>query len=282
MSTSLKRILAILAALAVCGFTFVSTASAQDEPEAAPEEAAPADDAAPADEAKLTEEQLDYVAISGTVACYNKRVEDGKKAAAAAEAFLESEGLTLDEYKAMEKKFRGDSDVQTAIKDEMSMCDTKVLAMPEEDAPAAEALSDEEKKAMEEAEKKNEWTYSSKVYKSSSISSSGVRGGRLVFSFQKNGKNASGNFGGKHDGQSFSVGFKGVRKAGKNALTLSGSSGKTNSAKVSIDFKKKTKKVTKDGVETEYDWYLAKGKYSGKINGKNVSFSFEAEPNKKK
>ena len=104
----------------------------------------------------------------------------------------------------------------------------------------------------------------------------------MVFSFQKNGKNATGNFGGKHDGQSFSVGFKGVRASGKDKLSMSGTSGKTNSASVSVDFKKKSGKFTKDGVEIEYDWYLAKGKYSGKINGKSVSFSFEAEPNKKK
>ncbi|MDX9719257.1 MAG: hypothetical protein RBU37_00815 [Myxococcota bacterium] len=217
------------------------------------------------EEVKLSDEQLDYIAISSTVACYNKRVTDAAKATKAIEAFLEVEGITLDEYKALEKKFRGDTAVQEGIKAEMDLCDTKVLAMPEDEPE----LTDDEKKELAEAEKKKEWSYAKKTYKTS-ISKSGVSNGRISVAFKGNGKSASGNFGGRLDGQNFSIGFSGTRS--KNSLSMSGSSGKTNSGKLSITFKKKTAK-DKDG--NEYDHYReAEGSFSGKIHGKSVSFSF--------
>lgn len=272
MTSTFKRILSLLAAASLLGLTFTS-AMAQDEAptgeEAAPAETAPAEGA---DAAKLSEEQLDYVAVSSVVACYNKRVSETDKAKAAIESFLETEGLTLDEYQAMEKKFRGDTGVQEAIKAEMDLCDTKVLAMPEEDDGPAEELTEEEKKALEEAEKKNEWTYRKKVYKGT-VSSGGVSKGRIMIAFTKDGKTAKGNLTGSLQGSGFAVGFKGVRK--DNKVTLKGGSGKKNTANVSVTFKKETDK------EGFVHYSSASGKFTGKINGRDVSFSFTAASKKK-
>jgi len=215
---------------------------------------------------------MDYVAVSSIVACYNKRVSEADKAKKAIEGFLDSEGLTLDEYQAMEKNFRGDTAVQDAIKAEMDLCDTKVLAMPEEEV-AAEEMTEEEKKALEEAEKKNEWTYKKKVYKGT-VSKGGVSGGRIVVAFTKDGKTAKGNFTGKIKGNSFALGLSGSRK--DNKITLKGSSGDKNSATVKLTFKKET---DKDGVE---HYSTASGNFDGKINGRDVSFSFTASSKKKK
>ena len=100
---------------------------------------------------ELTDAQKDYASVAATVACYNKRISDGVKANQAIEHYLESEGLTVDEYKQMETEFKGNGDVQKAIKDEMELCPTKVLAMPGE---GSEETSDD---AEEEEVKK--WSY---------------------------------------------------------------------------------------------------------------------------
>lgn len=258
MSTTIRRMIAILAALGLLAVGFASGAVAQDE---GGEETG--EDSGDESDNGLSEEQMDYVAISGTVACYNKRVSDADEANKAIEAFLASEGMTLLEYQEMEKKFRGDTSVQGAIKEEMALCDTKVLAMPEEDEEDAE-LTEEEKKELEEAEKdKDKWSYSKKVYKGTA-SKGGVSGGRIVWAFKRNGKNAKGNFTGKIKGQSFALGLSGTRKG--NKLTLRGSSGAKNSARVKVTFKKKSGKYS-----------TARGNFSGKINGRKVSFSFSAK-----
>lgn len=276
MNTSLRSIALFVATL------FLLTpfaALAQDPPPEEKKEETKTEEPK-AEAGKLTDEQNDYVAVSATVACYNKRVTDTTKANAAIEGFLESEGMTLDEYKALEKNFRGDTAVQEAIKQEMELCDTKVLAMPEE-GDKDEELTDEEKKALEEAAKKREWTYAKKVYKSGTISSDGVSKGRITVAF-KTAKKAKGNFGGRFEGQAFSIGISGTRDG--NKITLSGTSGKTNSAKVTLTFNKKTSKMKDKVTNEEYDYEHysdADGKFSGKINGKSVSFSFSAESKKK-
>ncbi len=277
MWTLWRRLLLGLSVLTLLGVG-ASAAVADDEGEEKAEEKVeetPAVAPAEAAQAKLSEEQLDYVAISGTVACYNKRVAEAAKATAAIEVYLETEGLTLDEYKQLEKKFRGDALVQAAIKSEMDLCDTKVLAMPET-IEKEEALSEAETKALEEAVKKKLWTYSGKRYKNNAINSGGVSGGRLMFNIQKNGKKASGNFGGKHGGQSFSVGFSGTLSG--NTLTMTGGSGSKNSATVKVTFTKKKAK-DKDGVEYEH-YRDGSGTFSGTINGRAVSFSFNVSADK--
>ena len=293
MSTLMRRILTILAVASVFGLA--GTAFAQEvkvgedgvEAKVDGAEVKTGDDGVTAkneagtvetkEEAPtLTDEQMDYVAISGTVACYNKRVADAPKANEAIIAYLESEGMNLDEYNGLVKKFQGDNLVQGAIKEEMSLCDTKVLSMPEAEEPEA-ALTAEEVKEIEKAEKEKTWTYRKKVYKAKTRGGN-VKNGRLVFAFKKNGKNAKGNFGGKLDNKTFSVGLSGVRS--KHKITLKGNSGKKNSAKAVVTFKKKTIKNYKD-TGKPYDHYsTANGKFTGKINGKQIKFSFTAESKK--
>jgi len=262
MNSTMKRILLVLISLSFVGFT-LSNALAQDEAEG--EEGAEAEAEAEAEEDAdegLSEEAADYVGLAGDVACYNKRVSDGAKAKKAIEHYLKNEGLTLEEYQAMEKKFRGDSAVQDAIKAEMDLCATKVLAMPEGDEEAIEEAEEDDKP---------KWTYRKKVYQGR-VSGGGVSGGRIMFAFQRNGKTAKGNVTGNIRGGNFAVGLRGKRRG--NHVTLRGSSGKKNSLTASIKFKKR--RDSKDFVH----YSKASGSVSGKINGKRVRMSVSAKSDK--
>jgi hypothetical protein len=217
----------------------------------------------------LTEKELDYVMLAGTVACYNIRVTDAAKASAAIDAYLESEGLKKEEYMALEKEHAGKPAVRAAIKEEMELCPTRMLpgaeeAAVEEPEPSVEDIDckktpDHElckidcKKTPDHI--KCQFNYATRVYMGT-YSANGVTGGTITVSMGKDGKLAIANIGGKTGTTPFNISLRGNRD--KTNLRLSGT-GK-NSGTITSTLNKKE----------------LKGSFSGTANGRNLSFSFTA------
>lgn len=203
----------------------------------------------------LSEEEQDYVLVAGTVACFNTRFK-GDDANRRVLYYLELEGMTLEEYEAQDKKFKGNENVAKGVTNEKAGCDSRVLPAP----PADWKPGGMEEAPEKEEPKKPGWTYRKKKYKGT-ISGGGVSGGRVNFSISKNQKRASGNISGRHSGRSFTIGFSGSfnKKTGK--ISGRGSSGAKNSGNVNITLKKKT----------------GSGRFTGKINGRNVNINFSVK-----
>ncbi len=285
----LAKILTLLAVLAIVGATLTSfSAAIAQEPTAAPpkeepkpepkpepvpeppkEEPKAADPVpAPAEEPKLTEKELDYVLLAGTIACYNMRLTDTAKAGTAVAGYLESEGLKAEEYIALEKEHGAKPTVRAAIKEEMELCPTRVLPGMEEAAevePAVEevdcAKTPEHEMCKVDCKKTPEdpkcaFNFGKRSY-SASYSASGVSGGKIVFNFDKNGKAAGGFVSGKVGTTAFTISLRGTRD--KNSIKLSGSGKNSGTASVTLNKKE------------------AKGSFSGTANGRALSFSFTAK-----
>ena len=247
--------------------------------EAAPAEAAPAEEkkaeAAPVEEKKpeaappveekkpevveeppadapepiaLTEEELEYVELAGTVACYREQTKDPTAQGAEIAYYLvDQQGIALDAYEEKRKTHASKAAIQDAIKAEMELCPSRVL-----ERPTAEV-------EPEKPEKKKD-PYRNRYYKTS-VSGSGVTGGMVSFRIKKNGKDVNGTFKGVINKQRFSIQLSGKRKGKKVSLSSTGGKDR-GSINVTLNGKK------------------ASGKFSGKVRGRNVNVNFTAKAKK--
>lgn len=264
MKAVFTKVFVILASAAMLGTSIVTSAIAagpDDEPCVIVTAQEDGDGAGEGDGTGLSEEEMEFSEIAGTIVCYNNAFkEDISKGNKAIEFFLNTNGLSLEEYKELERKYRGNEGVQKEITAVSGGCTTMVLVLPPEgeDDKVEELTPTDDKTTTETEEKKDVWSWKKKGYKGNNSD-----GGDVTFMIQKDKKTIKGSFKTRKGGDTAVAGCTGRLDEKKATAKLNCTSGKgSNNVQISITFKKKSDKYKE-----------ASFSYSGKMNGVKVSGS---------